>query len=84
MPTPRFNAVSRGMHVRQPWDPAPRTPQSIFAPFSGEIGIYSYEPRKRSERLFSVLREKVTYCDIFSAQQGVLSRTEGFPLRSIS
>ena len=46
--------------------------------------IYSYEPRKRSERLFSVLREKVTYCDIFSAQQGVLSRTEGFPLRSIS
>ena len=38
--------------------------------------IYSYEPRKRSERLFSVLREKVTYCDIFSARQGVLTRTE--------
>ena len=37
---------------------------------------YSYEPRKRSERLFSVLREKVTYCDIFSARQGVLTRTE--------
>ena len=51
-------------------------------PTNQELRIYSYEPRKRSERLFSVLREKVTYCDFFSAQQGVLSRTEGFPLRS--
>ena len=37
MPTPRFNTVSRGMHVRQPWDPAPRTPQSIFAPKNTDL-----------------------------------------------